>query len=161
MLLGSSLALESMTLVLKSLHWLLSEARIHYKILCLTYKALNDLAPDYLSGAITRYQPTHSLHSSEKDLLVVPKVQTKTYGSHAFAHNGPKLFNTLPEEIRLAPTYNTFEAGLKPISSALLMILSLLLMCILSYVPNALFIAMLFCFFSVPGSQALIYVKHP
>ncbi len=40
-------------------------------------------------------------------------VRTKTYGSHAFAHAGPKLYNTLPEEIRLAPTYNTFRARLK------------------------------------------------
>ena len=104
---------DHVTPVMKSLHWLPSEARIHYKILCLTYKALNNLAPDYLSGAIARYQPTRSLRSSEKGLLVVPKVRTKTYGSRAFAHTGPKLYNSLPEEIRLAPTYNTFRARLK------------------------------------------------
>ena len=46
------------TPILKSLHWLPSEARIHCKILCLIYKALNNLAPDYLSDAITQYQPT-------------------------------------------------------------------------------------------------------
>ena len=103
---------DHVTPILKSLHWLTSEARIHYKILCLTYKALNDLAPDYLSDAITRHQLMHSLRSSEKGLLVVPKVQTKSYGSRAFAHAGPKLFNALPKEIRLAPIYNTF--GVRP-----------------------------------------------
>ncbi len=76
---------DHVTPILKSLHWLPSEARVHYKILCLTYKALNDLAPEYLCDAITQYQPAHSLHSSEKGLLVVPKVRTKSYGSCAFA----------------------------------------------------------------------------
>ena len=42
-----------------------------------------------------------------------PESQNQTYGSCAFAHAGPKLYNTLPEEIRLAPTYNTFRARLK------------------------------------------------
>ena len=95
---------DHVTPILKSLHWLPSKARIHYKILCLTYKALNDLAPDYLSDAITRYQPTRSLCSFEKGQLVVPKVRTKSYGSHAFGHAGPNLFNSLPEEIHLAPS---------------------------------------------------------
>ena len=76
---------DHVTPVLKSLHWLPSEARIHYKILCLTDKTLNDLAPDYLSDVITSYQPMHSFRSSKKGLLVVPKVRTKSYGSCAFA----------------------------------------------------------------------------
>ncbi len=104
---------DHVTPAMKSLHWLPSEARIHYKVLCLTYKAINELALDYLSGSIARYEPTRSLRSSEKGLLVVPKVRTKTYGSRAFAHAGPKLFNTLPEAIRLAPTYNSFRSKLK------------------------------------------------
>ena len=104
---------DHVTPILKSLHWLTSEARIHNKILCLTYKALNYLAPDYLSDSIIHYQPTRSLRSSKKGLLVVPNIRTKRYGSHAFAHAGPNLFNTLPEDMHLAPSYNTFRARLK------------------------------------------------
>ncbi len=95
---------DHVTPVMKCLHWLPAEARTHYKILCLTIKAMND---------INHYVPVQALHSSEKGLLVVPKVKTKIYGGRAFAHAGPYLFNTLPEEIHLSPSYNTFKANLK------------------------------------------------
>ena len=98
---------------MKPLHWLPSEARIHYKTLCLTFKALNNIAQDYLSKAIIKNKLVQSPTSSDKGLLVVPKDQTSRYGSHAFAYAGPKPFVSLPTEIHLAPTYNTFKAKLK------------------------------------------------
>ncbi len=38
----------------KSLHWLPIKFRISYKILLLAYKALNDLAPAYLTNLLSR-----------------------------------------------------------------------------------------------------------
>ncbi|XP_068675290.1 uncharacterized protein [Montipora foliosa] len=43
---------------LKALHWLPVEKRIIFKILLMTYKTLNGLAPSYLTTVITRYHPT-------------------------------------------------------------------------------------------------------
>eukprot|EP00918_Siedleckia_nematoides_P064388 GHVU01140014.1.p1 GENE.GHVU01140014.1~~GHVU01140014.1.p1 ORF type:complete len:117 (-),score=6.33 GHVU01140014.1:616-966(-) len=40
---------ERITSILKELHWLPLEQRINYKVLVLTYKCLNGLAPSYLS----------------------------------------------------------------------------------------------------------------
>eukprot|EP00918_Siedleckia_nematoides_P064389 GHVU01140017.1.p1 GENE.GHVU01140017.1~~GHVU01140017.1.p1 ORF type:complete len:519 (-),score=24.55 GHVU01140017.1:616-2172(-) len=40
---------ERITPILKELHWLPLEQRINYKVLVLTYKCLNGLAPSYLS----------------------------------------------------------------------------------------------------------------
>ena len=96
--------------ILKSLHWLPSEARIQYKVLCLVYKTQNDLAPKYLSDVITQYHLTRSLRSSDKGLLVVPKVCTNRYGGRAFAYAGPSLFNSLPSKVCLAPSFNTFKS---------------------------------------------------
>ncbi len=48
---------------LQSLHWLPIKFRISYKILLLAYKALNDLAPAYLTNLLSRYNPTRSLRS--------------------------------------------------------------------------------------------------
>src|SRR4029434_3953593 len=39
---------EHISPVLASLHWLPVKSRIDFKVLLLTYKALNDLAPNYL-----------------------------------------------------------------------------------------------------------------
>ncbi len=48
------------TQILQSLDWLPIKFRISYKILLLAYKALNDLAPAYLTNLLSRYNPTHS-----------------------------------------------------------------------------------------------------
>ncbi len=41
--------------------------RISYKILLLAYKALNDLAPAYLTNLLSRYNPTRSLRNKTLD----------------------------------------------------------------------------------------------
>ncbi len=41
--------------------------RISYKILLLAYKALNGLAPAYLTNLISRYNPTRSLRNKTLD----------------------------------------------------------------------------------------------
>ena len=46
---------------LKELHWLPVEQRITFKVLRLTFKVLNNLAPPYLSQLIVSYNPTRNL----------------------------------------------------------------------------------------------------
>ena len=62
---------SSITPVLCDLHWLPVEQRITFKIL-LTFKALNGLAPSYLSELISLHSPTRTLRSSSESLLSVP-----------------------------------------------------------------------------------------
>ena len=47
--------------VFRELHWLPVEHRISYKILLLTYKALNGHAPQYLAASISKYVPPRPL----------------------------------------------------------------------------------------------------
>ncbi len=42
---------------LQTLHWLPTKHRIDLKILLITYKALNGLAPQYLSELLSHYSP--------------------------------------------------------------------------------------------------------
>ncbi len=56
------------TPILQSLHWLPIKFRISYKILILTYKALNGLAPAYQTNLLSRYNPTRSLRSQNSGL---------------------------------------------------------------------------------------------
>ena len=51
-----------------------------FKVLLLTFKALNNLAPPYLSQLIVPYNPTRNLRSASKHLLEVPNVRLKSYG---------------------------------------------------------------------------------
>ena len=63
---------EHITPVLKQLHWLPVEDRIVFKMLLLTYKALNNQAPFYIRDMLDIYIPARKLRSSSKCLLEVP-----------------------------------------------------------------------------------------
>ena len=44
---------DHITPVLKEIHWLPVQQRIEFKILLLTYKALNNMAPSYITSMFT------------------------------------------------------------------------------------------------------------
>jgi len=101
------------TPLLKSLHWLPVKQRIQYKIALLTYKCLNDLAPDYLCDLIERYKPSRSLRSSQQLLLNVPRCRTITLGPRAFTSAAPRIWNGLPNDVRCSKTLESFKGQLK------------------------------------------------
>ena len=104
---------DSITPVLKSLHWLPIKNRIHYKILLLTFKALNGLAPFYLSELLTPYKPPRSLRSSQDNLLKERVVRTVRYGERSFSYCAPKLWNAMPRHLRLCTVLGAFKKDLK------------------------------------------------
>ena len=103
------------TPVLKELHWLPVESRVQYKILTLTYKALNGQAPAYLAKiAIRQYRPSRALRSQENALrLVQPMRKTVTYGDRCFYVCAPQLWNSLPGSIRQLDSFTAFKKVLK------------------------------------------------
>ena len=101
------------TPVLISLHWLPVRARIDFKVLLLVHKALHDKAPKYIIDMVKRYIPNRPLRSAGTERLLVPQARTKTYGEASFSHYAPKLWNTLPEDLRKASSVDTFKRELK------------------------------------------------
>ena len=99
--------------VLQTLHWLPIRAQIDFKILLITYKALNNRAPTYISELITLYRPSCSLRSSNKNLLIIPRFYTQSYGERSFAVAAPGLWNGLPLELKNAETLNLFKSCLE------------------------------------------------
>ena len=77
---------EHITPVLQILlHWLPVRARIDFKILLITYKALNNQAPDFISEILTKCKPTRKLRSADKNLLIVPRTNSKHYDDRTFS----------------------------------------------------------------------------
>ena len=101
------------TPVLASLHWLPVKSRIEFKILLLTFKALNNMAPLYLKELMVPYQPTRALRSQNSSLLVIPKVSKSRVGARAFSYQAPHLWNHLPLSVREADTICRFKSRLK------------------------------------------------
>ncbi|XP_041848233.1 uncharacterized protein LOC121644403 [Melanotaenia boesemani] len=104
---------EHITPILASLHWLPVNFRIDFKILLITFKALHGVAPTYICDMLSPYVPGRCLHSSGQSLLTVPPSRLLTRGDRAFSVRAPKLWNSLPEELRAANTVSTFKAKLK------------------------------------------------
>ena len=99
--------------ILNNLHWLPVEKRITYKVLLIVFKCLNGLSPQYLSEPLIEYKPTRTLRSCSKKLLVVPRVNTKRYGERAFSVIGPRLWNSLPQNLRDITNLEHFKKNLK------------------------------------------------
>jgi hypothetical protein len=91
----------SITPVLKELHWLPIHRRIDYKILTHVFKALHGEDPQYIRNFLTAYIPQRQLRSLHGPILLnVPRSRTVTYGDRCFSVAAPKLWNTLPSELR-------------------------------------------------------------
>ena len=104
---------DHITPVLVRLHWLPVFYRIRFKVLLLTYKALNDLSPEYISELLSKPKYTRYLRSQSQHLLSVPKSSTVTYGDRAFSVCAPKLWNELPFQLRMSTNIQAFKSGLK------------------------------------------------
>jgi hypothetical protein len=105
----------SATSLLKTLHWLPVRYRIQYKILLLTYKCLNGVAPAYLTELLSLSTPTRTLRSSNQLLLQVPRTRLVSAGDRAFVKAAPTLWNSLPDDIHRAPTLLLFKKKLKTV----------------------------------------------
>ena len=101
---------DHITPVLKELHWLPVRYRIDYKILLLTYKALNDEGPEYLRELLI---PSKGLRSRERLELQKPATKLVNYGDRSFSKAAPVLWNSLPVELRKSKSTNTFKKNLK------------------------------------------------
>ena len=104
---------EHITPILNDLHWLTVKKRILFKILLLTYKCVNGLAPLYLCDLVSPMKSTRALRSTSKHLLSVPVTKMKTYGDRAFSCAAAVEWNKLPNDIRQSPSLDIFKSKLK------------------------------------------------
>jgi hypothetical protein len=104
---------DHITPVLMSLHWLPVEFRCTYKVILYTFKAVNGLAPEYISELVEEYRPTRALRSASQNLLRVPSFRTETYGARSFKVTAPVLWNSLPDDMKQIQTLTTFKRLLK------------------------------------------------
>ena len=104
---------ENITPLRKDLHWLPIRSRIEYKINLMTYKAINGIAPEYVSAMVEPYVIPRELRSSSKELLQEKRTRLVRSGDRAYSVCGPKLWNQVPKDIRDSNTVELFKSGLK------------------------------------------------
>jgi len=97
------------------LHWLRARERITFKLCLLVYKARNGMAPNYtqdLCVPVSTVSTRSALRSAARGDLVIPRTRRRI-GNRAFSVAGPAAWNSLPPDIRTAPTLCTFKNLLK------------------------------------------------
>lgn len=105
---------DHITQTLHSLHWLPVHKRIIFKMLLITYKALNGLAPAYITELLNRLDHVSGLRSMDDALLLkVPLAKKVNYGERAYARAAPLLWNELPLAIRDSPSPQVFKSSVK------------------------------------------------
>ena len=112
-LVSGSRKFDHVTPVLRDLHWLPVRQRIQFKILTLTFKALNGLGPEYLMDLLKVKENARTLRSSSELCLCVPSSHYKLYGDRAFCVAAPTLWNKLPGDIRKSKSLASFKKSLK------------------------------------------------
>jgi Reverse transcriptase (RNA-dependent DNA polymerase) len=103
------------TPLLSELHWLPIDARVRYKIAVLTFKTITTNKPSYLAELVSTRTPARELRSSLRrpHQLHVNRVRT-AFGSRAFCHAAPAVWNSLPTEITdTGSSLQTFKSRLK------------------------------------------------
>ena len=104
---------ERITPICIDLHILPVKARIKYKICLLAHKALTSGEPKYLADLLHRRETVSSLRSSSVRQLEEPIISRSSSSNRAFAYCAPRLYNTLPGELRTIESVGTFKKKLK------------------------------------------------
>ena len=87
-------------------HWLKVRERIIYKMIIIVHKCLHFKAPDSLSGVL--------MYSDSDRTMKLKHLKVKTrFGTRAFSHAGPKLWNLLPQDLRYQHNTDVFKKMLK------------------------------------------------
>ncbi len=99
--------------ILASLDWFPVKSRTEFRVLLLTYKALNGQEPSYLKELIAPYYPSRLLRDPNADFLVIPRISKMSLGGRAFSYQAPLLWNQLPVQVQEADTLSMFKSRLK------------------------------------------------
>ena len=105
---------EGVTFYRKELHWLPISARIHYKIATMVWKILKGQSPMYLNKLIKVRDNPRNLRINHKCILEIPDVQNLPNSiERSFSRSAPKIWNNLPDDLRLSNSLNSFKKNLK------------------------------------------------
>ena len=107
---------SSITIHLKSLHWLPVKVRSTYKIACLCYHCHSSTAPSYVTDML-HIKPLHTRNTRSSSytmpLLNRPAHSKATLGDRSFSFASSSVWNSIPNDVRCAPSLSSFKSRLK------------------------------------------------
>lgn len=108
---------DHVTPLLRALHWLPIDTRIDYKLYTLCFNFFTGKSPTNISGLLTPYSCGRSGNRSGSDKRSLKSFQrnlnTASFGERSFSFCAPKIWNSLPFDIRHKPSAASFKSALK------------------------------------------------
>ena len=104
---------SSITKYMKELHLLPVKFRMKYQLSLLVFKCINGLAPQYLCDLLCEKVGYSHLRSSNDLFLLHTNVPDSKYGESTFSYAASCEWNTLPSELKLCSSLETFKTLLK------------------------------------------------
>ena len=102
---------SSITTHLESLHWLRVKVGSTCKIACLCYHFHSSSAPSYVADLLHK-EPSHTRSTRSSSytmpLLNRPAHSKATLGDRSFSFASSSVWNTIPNDVRGAPTLSSF-----------------------------------------------------
>ena len=80
-------------------------------IAILIYKALHNQSPQYIKELFKLRISNYNLRGT--DMLILPRFSTVTYGKNSLRYMGPKIWNSLPDDIKAANNIATFKKSIR------------------------------------------------
>ena len=115
---------SSITIHLKSLHWLPVKVRSTYKIACLSYNYHSSTAPSYVTGMLHK-KPSHTRNTRSSSYTMRNQVlpycvpvnrpahSKATLGDRSFSFASSSVWNSIPNDDRCAPSLSSLKSRLK------------------------------------------------
>ena len=107
---------SSITIHLKSHHWLSVKVRSTYKIVCLCNHCHSSTAQSYVTGMLHR-KPLHTRNTRSSSytmpLLNRPALSKATLGDRSFSFASSSVWNSIPNDVRCAPSLSSYKSRLK------------------------------------------------
>ena len=100
---------------MQDLHWLKIPYRIQFKVACIMFKRIHGQSSKYLTDLLPTMHSTQQLCSSTSDRYPSILHRSSLAYNASFLAEGPRLWNTLPKDIRQQPSIDMFRANLKHI----------------------------------------------
>ena len=107
---------SSITIHLKSRHWLPVKVRSTYIIACLCYYCHSSTASSYVADMLHKKSShTRVTHSSSytMPLLNRPAHRKATLGDRSFSFASSSVWNSIPNDARCAPSLSSLKSRLK------------------------------------------------
>ena len=106
---------SSTTQTFQILHWLPIREQIDFKLLCIVWKGIHGMSPQYLTNLLCKnnFEWRNLCSSDKKDILILPWVKNTLFAYRSFSVIGPRKWNALPNSICEAMTLEKFKSKLK------------------------------------------------